>query len=226
MANDQSPSAWIGARREAARERLLSAAWELVREEGLAALTLRQLAARAGTTTPTVYAYFASKNAIYDAMFAQAAQQFLADKLAPYGSPDPMEQLLINVHRFVDFCVGEVARYQLLFQRTIPGFRPSPESYAPAIAALEDTRARLAAVGITSDKHLDLFTGLLTGLVDQQISNDPGGERWIRLVDEAVVMFITHCRAEEGTPWTPPSTKSPKASTASRRSSRKPDRTG
>jgi hypothetical protein len=33
----------------------------------------------------------------------------------------------------------------------------------------------------------------MTGLVDQQISNDPGGDRWIRLIDDAVVMFLAHC---------------------------------
>jgi hypothetical protein len=39
---------------------------------------------------------------------------------------------------------------------------------------------------------LDLFTALGTGLADQQLSNDPGGDRWIRLIDEAVEMFYEH----------------------------------
>jgi hypothetical protein len=30
----------------------------------------------------------------------------------------------------------------------------------------------------------------LTGLTDQQISNDPGGDRWKRLVDRAVLMLL------------------------------------
>ena len=68
---------WREARREQARAAVLTAAWELVRDEGLAALSLRELARRAGITTPTVYAYFESKNGILDAMFAQAAQQFV-----------------------------------------------------------------------------------------------------------------------------------------------------
>ena len=37
----------------------------------------------------------------------------------------------------------------------------------------------------------------MTGLVDQQISNDPGGDRWTRLVDDVVRMFLTHCSQED-----------------------------
>lgn len=33
----------------------------------------------------------------------------------------------------------------------------------------------------------------MTGLVDQQISNDPGGDRWTRLIDDVVAMFLAHC---------------------------------
>jgi len=39
---------------------------------------------------------------------------------------------------------------------------------------------------------LDLLTAIGTGLTDQQISNDPGGDRWIRLIDEAMDMFFEH----------------------------------
>ena len=34
-----------------------------------------------------------------------------------------------------------------------------------------------------------------TGLVDQQISNDPGGTRWKRLIDDAVDMFFAFATA-------------------------------
>ena len=60
---------WRASRRQSARDAIVEAAWALVREEGLAGLSLRDLARRAGITTPTVYSYFESKHAIYDAMF-------------------------------------------------------------------------------------------------------------------------------------------------------------
>ncbi len=185
---------WRESRRRSARDSIVDAAWALVREEGLAALSLRDLARRAGITTPTVYAYFDSKNDIYDAMFGQAATQF-ADRMSePYDSDDPREVLVSGVRRFVEFCTSDTARYQLLFQRTIPGFEPSPKSYAPAVRALDGVRQRLGLNGITEPRHLDIWTALTTGLVDQQVSNDPGGKRWTLLIDESVAMFLAHCR--------------------------------
>jgi AcrR family transcriptional regulator len=190
---------WRESRRQSARAGILEAAWAAVREEGLAALSLRDLARRAGITTPTVYAYFDSKNSIYDAMFGQAAEDFALTMAEPYETEDPADVLRASLRRFIHFATADLARYQLLFQRTIPGFRPSPGSYAPAVRALDVLRERLAFMGITSDAHVDLWTALTTGLVDQQISNDPGGDRWARLVDDAVSMFLSHCKPTKRT---------------------------
>lgn len=112
----------------------------------------------------------------------------------PFDSDDPREVLKASARRFSQFCTNSPAHYQLLFQRTIPGFEPSPESYAPAVGSLEIARGRLALNGITETRHLDMWTALITGLVDQQVSNNPGGDRWTRLIDEAVDMFLAHCK--------------------------------
>jgi AcrR family transcriptional regulator len=181
---------WREARRESARAAVLTAAWELVREEGLAALSLRELARRAGITTPTVYAYFESKNAILDAMFAQAAQAFVELKTSVPVTDDPRADLLADARSFVTFCVSDVPRYQLLFQHSVPGFTPSAESYELAISALDITREFLARNGVHESRHLDIWTAINTGLVNQQVSNDPAGDRWSRLVEEVTSMFL------------------------------------
>lgn len=181
---------WREARREEARAAVVAAAWELVREDGLASLSLRELARRAGITTPTVYAYFASKNAIFDAMFAEAARSFAELKAGLPASGDPRQDLLTEAEAFVRFCVSDVPRYQLLFQRSVPGFTPSPESYELAVGALEVTRELLARNGVHDPRHLDIWTAVTTGLVDQQVSNDPDGDRWTRLVDDVTQMFL------------------------------------
>ena len=182
---------WREARREAARAKLLATAWEMVREDGLGALTLRQLAKRAGVTTPTVYAYFDSKNAIFDAMFGEAAEAFAETRVDLPDSGSAYDNLVDDAHRWLEFCTSDVARYQLLFQRPIPGFEPSAESYEPAVRALELTRKYLARNGV-SGRNVDLWTAVTTGLVDQQISNDPGGDRWIRLTEDVVRMLLDH----------------------------------
>jgi AcrR family transcriptional regulator len=186
---------WREARRRSAREAIVDAAWELVHEEGLAALSLRDLASRAGITTPTVYSYFDSKHAIYDAMFGRAATTFADWMSRPLEVEETAEVLGAIAHRFIEFCITDVARYQLLFQRTIPKFEPSAESYAPALRSLDMARRALTSSGISQPRHLDLWTALLTGLVDQQISNEPGGDRWTSLIEESVTMFLAHCRA-------------------------------
>jgi AcrR family transcriptional regulator len=196
MSKSESQGDWRDARRRSARDAIVEAAWDVVRSDGLAGLSLRELAKRAGITTPTVYAYFPAKNAIYDAMFYQAATEF-ADRMSePYDSKDPPAILAGGVRRFLAFCTSDSARYQLLFQRTIPGFEPSPASFAPAVRALELVRERLALNGIGDPRHVDMWTALTTGLVDQQISNDPGGDRWGCLIDDFVAMFLAYCRTD------------------------------
>jgi len=171
------------------------ASWEVVREHGLAGLSMRDLGDRVGMRAQSVYSYFASKHEIYDAMFLEGYRAFAdwmdgavtdADIAA-----DPIGAARTSARAFVDFCVSDPVRYQLLFQRTIPGFTPSDESYAVAVQVYEQMTRHLAAVGVHDQETLDLWTAVLTGLTDQQISNDPGGTRWTRLVDRAVDMLIT-----------------------------------
>jgi AcrR family transcriptional regulator len=180
-------------RHAATRAEILDAAWAQVRANGLAALSLRDLARSVGMRAPSLYSYFDSKNAIYDAMYAQGAQQFVDEQKAAMPMPDdPLEALMAIVHFFVEFCASDVARYQLLFQRTIPGFEPSPASFKISQDNLAELGDLLGRCGVSDPETLDLFTALGTGLADQQLSNDPGGDRWIRLIDEAVEMFYEH----------------------------------
>jgi AcrR family transcriptional regulator len=137
-----------------------------------------------------VYAYFESKNAILDAMFAQAAQEFLDLKTTLPVTDDPQQDLLTEVRAFIAFCVSDIPRYQLLFQHAVPGFTPSDESYELAIKALDVTRELLARNGVHDPRHLDIWTAINTGLVDQQVSNDPGGDRWSRLAEDVTRMFL------------------------------------
>jgi AcrR family transcriptional regulator len=178
------------ARHEATRRRILDAAWELSAERGLTGWTLNDVGARVGMRAPSLYVYVSSKNDLYDAMFADGYAQF-ADMISTLRRPkDPGAMMRLAARTFVDFAVANPARYALLFQRSVPGFEPSPASFAPAQTLLEETRAILAAAGATRQSDLDLWTALTTGLASQQLSNDPGGRRWRRLTDEAVAMFL------------------------------------
>ncbi len=181
-------------RRETTRSEILAAAWEVARAKGLADLTLRDVGARIGMRAPSLYSYYESKNAIYDAMFGQVWTDYLAvmDAVEPALPRSPRAGLKKVAHTFFDYAVADLARHQLMNQRTIPGFVPSSESYAPAVQALERTRGQLSRFGVNSPDKFDLFTALIGGLIDAQQANDPGGDRWARLLDQAVDMFADH----------------------------------
>lgn len=177
-------------RHAATRQEILDAAWRLAGERGLTGWALKDVADAVGMRTPSLYVYVASKNHLYDALFADGCRQLLAAAAQQHAEGPPAAVLRRAAHFFVDFCVANPPRYQLLFLRTIPGFEPSPASFALAVDALEQMRAVLTAAGATAPGDVDLYTALVTGLASQQISNDPGGERWRRLVDDAVDMFL------------------------------------
>ena len=63
-------------RREATRAEILDAAWAIAQDKGLTELTLRDVALAIGMQAPSLYSYFPSKLAIYDAMFGQAWAQY------------------------------------------------------------------------------------------------------------------------------------------------------
>lgn len=179
-------------RHAATRAEALEVAWRIARSEGLAGLSLREVAGAMGMRAPSLYSYFSSKNAIYDAMYAQGVREFLQVQSTLVLSGDPLVDVRLCLRFFARFCTQDPTRYQLMFQRTIPGFEPSPESFALSVKGLDGVRQLLETSGITDPAAMDLLTAIGTGLIDQQLSNDPGGDRWLRLIDEAAEMFVTH----------------------------------
>jgi AcrR family transcriptional regulator len=182
-------------RHSATRQEILDVAWRLGRERGLGGWSLRDVADAVGMRPPSLYVYFESKFAVYDAMFAQGFTDLLAVTEPTYqdlrsGRLATVDVLHTVASSFVRFCVADPARMHLLFLRTIPGFEPSEAAYRLSREALERMREALVAAGATAPWHLDLWTALLSGLATQQVSNDPGGDRWSRLVEPAVDMFV------------------------------------
>ena len=147
---------------------MLAEAWALAHERGVLSLTLEQL----------------------DALYGDAQRQLRerGDRLPP--TDEPREALRQWLHTYARYSAEDPVRWQLLTLRIVRDFEPSPESYAIALANLEYTRSLMHGVGITEPAHLDLLTGIFSGIVHQQLANEPGGNRWLRLIDEALDMFV------------------------------------
>jgi AcrR family transcriptional regulator len=185
-------------RRMATHREILDAAWEMARERGLSQITLRDLARQVGMQAPSLYSHFASKNAIYDAMFGQAWTECLEVMSAAAERPvrGRRAALRLFARTFFDFSVSDLARFQLMNQRTIVDFDPSGESYAVAVAVLDLLKDTLAPHGVTRQQDIDLFVALVGGLIDAQLANDPGGNRWGRLLNRTIDMFDDNLGSE------------------------------
>lgn len=180
-------------RRAATRQDILEAAWTLARERGLSDWTLRDVANRIGMRAPSLYSHFTSKLAIYDAMFGQAWSEYeehvRAARVAEDPAGSPRQIVKSQSHLFFDFAVADLARYQLMNQRSVRGFTPSAESFAPSQRVVHMTLEMLAGMGVRDRGSAEIWFALLGGLVDQQLANDPGGHSRKELLDRAVDMW-------------------------------------
>lgn len=143
-------------------------------------MSLHEVARRVGIRQPSLYGYVSSKLDLFDAMFAQAYEQLLArlDAVTPSGAA--REQLVQFSRVVLEFVVENPPRHQLLFQRTIPGFEPSPASYVLARRLIDRVVGLVSALGAGSPAYLDVYTALIAGLGSQQVANEPHGDRWTR----------------------------------------------
>ncbi len=182
----------VAERREARTAEIVATAWRLAAVDGIGGFSLHGLARELGIRQPSLYEYFDSKLALYDAMFADGNRALLA-RLEALDLPDePRDALKVLLRGFVDFAVEDVARHELLFARPIPGFEPSPEAYAPAVEALERTVVLLRAAGMRAPGDVDCVIAMVGGLIASQNSNEPGGDRWVRHLDRLIDLYLDH----------------------------------
>ena len=190
MIGDELLTDKVALRRRAKVATIVEAAWKLAREHGVAGLSLHAVARAVGMRQPSLYEYFDSKHALYDTMFADGNRQLLERLATLKPQRDPHAALKACLGVFTAFCLEDPARYELLFQRHSPGFEPSPESYALAEQALAEVVARLHACGVTRQGDLDCIVAITGGLIDAQMSNDPGGTRWVRHLDRLIDLYL------------------------------------
>jgi AcrR family transcriptional regulator len=180
----------VAQRREAKVASIVACAWRLARQHGIAGVSLHALAREVGMRQPSLYEYFDSKNALYDAMFADGNQQLL-DRLDQLTYPrDPRAALKKLVGAFVAFGLEDPARNELLFQRHLPGFVPSMESYALAEEVLGRAVKLINGAGVTQQGDIDCIVAIVAGLMEAQLSNDPGGNRWSRHLNRLIDLLV------------------------------------
>jgi AcrR family transcriptional regulator len=180
----------VARRREAKVASIVATAWKLARQHGIAGVSLHALAREVGIRQPSLYEYFDSKHALYDTMFADGNQQLL-ERLDQLTYPrDPRAALKKCAGAFVAFGLEDPARCELLFQRHVPGFVPSAESYALAGDGLGRVVKLIDEAGVTQQGDIDCIVAMVGGLMETQLSNDPGGNRWSRHLNRLIDLYV------------------------------------
>jgi AcrR family transcriptional regulator len=209
-------------RRQETITEVLDIAAEIMAEQGVAGLSLGEVARRMGIRPPSLYVYFPSKDALYDALFARGAQLVLEHVREHTGDDADgrsLEAVLLDAAQlFVRWSVAHPPYTQLLFWRPVPGFSPTEEAYAPAVELIELTMSRFSLLQqrglIRPDADLDDvgrdWTVLIAGVISQQLANEPdtsfASGRFTGGLPSLVAMFVQHYGTTGTTGTTSPQT--------------------
>lgn len=166
--------------REATTNAILEAARAIMREEGVAALSMQGLARRMDMRAPSLYNYFNSKAEIYDTLFRLGFTMFDAHiKELMKTSTGLRDELRINIEGYMSFALENPDLYQLCFERPVPGFVPSKESLALSFGILNQSYQRAEKfkkqlnTKLTGQQIVDTVIAIAHGLTAMHLSNEP-----------------------------------------------------
>ncbi|MBA9007802.1 TetR/AcrR family transcriptional regulator [Thermomonospora cellulosilytica] len=127
---------------QARRTRLIDAARELALAGGYAAVTMHDVADRAGVARATVYRYFATKDHLLTEVAALWATQITSDTSAATTGDTPAERLTALMARIVEVAATELTLTSAIIQ-AVTSDDPSVEDARTAL--FRQVRDRLAA---------------------------------------------------------------------------------
>src|SRR5262245_5416454 len=95
-------------------------------EAGVGGLSMSEIARRLGMRQPSLYKYFPSLHAVYDALFARGLERSgAAVRAAIEQGPRGMATFRAAARAAVRWAVENPALAQLLYWRPVPGFVPT-----------------------------------------------------------------------------------------------------
>jgi AcrR family transcriptional regulator len=181
---------------------ILQAARAVMHERGVAALSLREVARRVQLQAPSLYAYFPSKAALYDALYLVGIRRYREYKDRSNAEGQSFWDYLHGwFATYMQFAQEQPDLYQLAFERPVPGFSPSEASMAESRQLLAGADQLLETAinegriqpHVSADQARDLMIAVSHGLTSQHMANEPhlpiGQGRYGSLIPAAVDLF-------------------------------------
>ena len=198
-------------------EEALDAAVAIMEQAGVGGLSMSEIARRLGMRQPSLYKYFPSLHAVYDALFARGLERSgAAIGAAVEDGPRGVVTIRAAGRALVRWAVENPALAQLLYWRPVPGFAPTAATFAASVEQMDQLRAAFAAAVRAGELHPDaasaeaprLFTVVLSGLISQQMANEPAADygtgMFTSLTEAALDMFFARYAPPPGTGAGPP----------------------
>jgi AcrR family transcriptional regulator len=169
-------------RRQETIDEILAISIEIMTGEGVNGLSLAEVARRLGVQPPSLYKYFPSLKAVFDALFFKGATEHLAVLRDAMTAAEPgLPALTDGLEASGRWGLANPALAQLLFWRPVPNFEPSAASFAPSIEMVEiqrdalNTAADLGQLGpgARAPEAVYVVSVLIAGVLTQALANEP-----------------------------------------------------
>lgn len=158
--------------------RLLEAALAVYSAEGAHSVTVRRVAAQAGTSASAVYTLYGNKDALLVALFRDGFRR-LGERLAVIpSSQDPLADMLAIGLAYRDAALAAPRLYELLFSHPIRSLRLDEADLAAAEDAYEPLRSavgRAVAAGLLTTDDVEHVTRHLWATAHGMISLELAG---------------------------------------------------
>jgi AcrR family transcriptional regulator len=163
-------------------EEILDLSVQVMTRDGVNGLALAEVARLLGVKPPSLYKYFPSLMAVYDALFLRGAVAHLEAMRSAMETGKPgLPALTAGLERTGRWCLANRALAELLFWRPVPSFEPSKEAFHPSIEMVELQRAALrtaADLGQLGPDARDpdavfVVSVIIAGVLTQALANEP-----------------------------------------------------
>jgi AcrR family transcriptional regulator len=148
------------AQADAFRERIVQASTELIEEQGLSALSMREVARRAGVSHQAPYYYFADREAIIGAIAEQGFRimREYVQRSAPEPGGAPHDAIMAAGRAYLEFALAHRAHFRVMFRPELVSPERHPNVRGEGIHAC-DTFYRIVssavAAGLPADPSVD-----------------------------------------------------------------------